>query len=185
MDPNLGFRPQNPGKSFILLFQVFIRFSLGFWIKRKSICLRKLEVAFWTYGFVKSFGPNWPKSSCQAPDSRLKIYCKCNILGVHQIFLWTLDKLSICKMGSRVFWSYSLVSLSFGPNWCKRSFLILEPQLIACSDIQVKTLHICTALMLLLCKSFSHNNQQPTKLVLSPQNPKQRLLFLQHEKYFL
>ena len=163
MDPNLGFRPQTPGKSFILLFQVFIRFSSGFWIKRKSICLRKLEVAFWTYGFVKSFGPNWPKSSCQAPDSRLKIYCKCNILGVHQIFLWILDKLSICKLRSRVFWSYSLVSLSFGPNWCKRSFLILEPQLIACSDIQVKhctyALHLCYGFVSLLATIISPQNQ--------------------------
>ena len=42
----------------------------------------------------KSFGSSWPKSFFQIPDPWVKIYL--NILGVHLIFLWILDKKNIC-----------------------------------------------------------------------------------------
>ena len=86
--------------------------------------------------YNKYFGSNCPKSICQAPDSWVKIYS--NILDVHQIFLWILDKMSILlvKIGSRVL--ELQLGKSFGPNWPKTSFWALDPQLMACSDIQVK-----------------------------------------------
>ena len=42
----------------------------------------------------KAFGLNCPKSSFQTSDPWVKVYF--NILGVHQTFLWILDKMSIC-----------------------------------------------------------------------------------------
>ena len=72
----------------------------------------------------KSFGPNWLKSSCWASDPCVKVYF--NILGIHQLFLWVLDKKSIflMKIGSRVlelrlgkfFWAKLAQNQFLGPR---------------------------------------------------------------------
>ena len=61
----------------------------------------------------KAFGLNCPKSSFQTSDPWVKVYF--NILGVHQTFLWILDKKSVCLRKLEVgFWMYGFVSL-LGP----------------------------------------------------------------------
>ena len=128
---------QTPDPCIKVYFNILGVHQIFLWIlDKKSICLKtgSRVLDLW---LCKSFGPNWPKSSCQAPDSWVKIFSY--ILGVHQIFLWTLDKmLLISKIRGKIL--ELQFGKSFGPNWPKTSFQTLGPQLMVCSNIQVNIL---------------------------------------------
>ena len=120
-------RPQAPRSIFFFFFEI----SWFYWIhllilEKIRSCLWKLQLGFWTYGFIPmnwyiwlgvSSDPKWPKFSFWAPDPKVKTFFE--ILWFCLIYLMILEKMRSClwklKLG---FWTCGLIHLlgPSGPN---------------------------------------------------------------------